>query len=121
MTINMAKNVYKHHQRRAFARTHSIDQPHLRDGEERQSLQIASSNPSPQQIAAGREEMRILAAHMKKLSFDHRKVLILRYLEGLEYKEIGEILGLRIGTVKSRINRARNELKTLMKDILTTW
>ncbi|RMH27292.1 MAG: RNA polymerase subunit sigma, partial [Candidatus Hydrogenedentota bacterium] len=43
---------------------------------------------------------------------------VLRYLEDLSYEEIAGILRVSLGTVKSRIHRARNELRKLMKDYL---
>jgi RNA polymerase sigma-70 factor (ECF subfamily) len=47
---------------------------------------------------------------------DWREILVLRYLENLEYDRIAEILGLNLGTVKSRLNRARAALRELMPD-----
>lgn len=46
-----------------------------------------------------------------KLNNDFRTVIILRDIEGLSYQEIADILGIEVGTVKSRINRAREALK----------
>lgn len=46
-----------------------------------------------------------------KLGNDHRTIIILRDINGLSYQEISEILGIEIGTVKSRVNRAREALK----------
>ena len=52
-----------------------------------------------------------LRSALVKLDEDHKQILILREMEGLSYKEITEVLGINIGTVKSRLARAREELK----------
>ena len=61
-------------------------------------------------------------AHVEKqlefLNEEHREVLVLRYMEELSYEEIADILGLSLGTVKSRIHRARNELRDVMTEYL---
>lgn len=44
-----------------------------------------------------------------------REVILLRYLEGFEYERIAETLGIPVGTVKSRINRGREQLKKILK------
>ena len=58
------------------------------------------------------QELRsILAELMKTLAEDHRVVLVLRDIEGLAYDEIAEIIGCSLGTVKSRLARARDALR----------
>jgi RNA polymerase sigma-70 factor (ECF subfamily) len=52
------------------------------------------------------------------LSFEHRVVVVLRDIEGLSYEEIAETLGVSLGTVKSRLWRARSEMKTKLESIL---
>jgi RNA polymerase sigma-70 factor, ECF subfamily len=48
---------------------------------------------------------------LTKLSSDHRSIIILRDIEGFTYTEIAEVLGVSIGTVKSRLARGREDLK----------
>ena len=47
---------------------------------------------------------------MEELPFEYREILILRELEELSYKEVAEIVGIPLGTVMSRLSRARKEL-----------
>lgn len=51
---------------------------------------------------------------MSRLSQEHQEVLILKDIEGLKYEEIAEILGVPIGTIRSRLHRARLELRELL-------
>jgi len=52
---------------------------------------------------------------LRKAVSQLRTAIILKEIEGLSYEEIGEVLDVSVGTVKSRISRARDELKVLMK------
>ena len=65
-------------------------------------------------LANGRLRERIQAA-LGKLTPAHRSVLMLREIEGLSYKEIAQVAGVPIGTVMSRLARARERLQTILK------
>jgi RNA polymerase sigma-70 factor (ECF subfamily) len=64
------------------------------------------------------ERQRAIARAINSLPEKYRAALVLRDMEEKSYEEISEILGLSDGTVKSRINRARNLLKEKLKDYL---
>lgn len=57
------------------------------------------------------ERRAAVARAMDSLSDEHRTILVLRDIRGLEYEELGEVLGLTAGTVKSRLFRARAALR----------
>ena len=54
---------------------------------------------------------------MRPLSPDHRVVIVLKELEGLQYHEIAEVLNLSMGTVMSRLFYARKHLQSLLRPI----
>jgi RNA polymerase sigma-70 factor (ECF subfamily) len=55
---------------------------------------------------------------LETLTPEHREVIVLRELEGMSYAEIAEVLNIPEGTVESRLFRARQEMKELLKDYL---
>jgi RNA polymerase sigma-70 factor (ECF subfamily) len=85
---------------------YSLDAP---DGGKPVSL--AASEPGPEGIAEQAELREILTRLLAALPEKKRTVIILRDIEGLSYEEIAWILGCATGTVKSRLARAREELR----------
>lgn len=61
------------------------------------------------------EEAALLTAALARLSPDHRAVLVLKDIEGLMYEEIAVVVGVPVGTVRSRIHRARLELRGILE------
>lgn len=72
--------------------------------------------PAPQEIVERRELRRELQAALDALSPERREVLILREIHQLSYEEIAAALSLDIGTVKSRIHRARESLRKILTE-----
>jgi len=66
-------------------------------------------------MLAGREASEVLQGALAKLSPELRETVILRDLEGMEYREIAGALGVPEGTVKSRLNRGRAELARILR------
>lgn len=60
------------------------------------------------------EEERLLYNALGRLSSEHRDVLVMKDIDGLKYEEIADVLRIPIGTVRSRLNRARFELRELL-------
>lgn len=75
---------------------------------------IASDVPDPAREAANRDFLAHVAVCMGKLSAYQREILTLRNLLNRSYEEIAETLGISLGTVKSRIARARRNLRGLL-------
>ena len=73
------------------------------------------NSPDPASVAQNRELCRLVMTAMKQLDDDHRAVLVLRDIEGMNYARIADVLDIELGTVKSRLSRARNNLKKIME------
>src|SRR5207302_11420328 len=67
--------------------------------------------PHQEQSVADRERMGVLRTCIEMLPVDFREVLIMRELEEMSYREIVEVTGLALGTVMSRLSRARKRLE----------
>ena len=85
------------------------------DSNEGAELSLSDSQPLPEQQAITNETKRELAQAMAQLAPDHREILQLRVIEDLPYEQIADILGVRVGTVKSRLARARLSLRKILK------
>ena len=72
----------------------------------------------PAVVAQNREIGEIVMQSLDELDDDHRAVLVLRDIEGMAYAEIAETLDVRLGTVKSRLSRARASLKEILDTVL---
>ncbi len=75
----------------------------------------AAPAPDPESRYATSQELQNLQRALRQLSAKLRTVIVLKELEGLSYEEIAALLDLSMGTVKSRISRAREEIVRLMK------
>ena len=85
-------------------------------------LDVISPLPIPETITTGAQKAelkQLLNRELQKLPLKYRTVLILKEIEGLSYKEIARVLNCRIGTVESRLFRARNNLLKIIKK--TAW
>jgi RNA polymerase sigma-70 factor (ECF subfamily) len=71
--------------------------------------------PTPQRCLLGEEATAAVSGALSRLPMRYRAPLVLREIEGLSYREIAAALDCREGTVKSRINRGRERLRTLLE------
>lgn len=86
---------------------------------EPKDLVEASAACNPQWMLEQSERWALVQGKLQTLSPEHRAIIILRDIEGLSYEEIAEVLQLESGTVKSRLHRARMELKALVGPYLS--
>ena len=111
IATNLARNRYWYWWRRKRDHTVSIDQPIAADNDTPLSEVFAAELETPEDATVTQEFVSRIAEGMEKLSPKHREILILRNVKNLSYEEIAEILGISVGTVKSRIARARESLR----------
>ena len=78
-------------------------------------LSLPDEGPAPDDRLSQEESIGLLRRAMERLSDEHRNILVLREMDGLDYDAISEILDLPIGTVRSRLHRARLQLKQLLE------
>lgn len=69
--------------------------------------QLPASSPTPDAALQARQRITALETALAQLSLEHREILLLRDIEDLSYDDIAQVLGISLGTVKSRIARAR--------------
>ena len=76
----------------------------------------ASELVAPDRMFGQRELAKRIWDALDRLPFDQRTVMVLREIDGLTYEEIGFSLGVAVGTVKSRLTRAREALRTQLRE-----
>jgi RNA polymerase sigma-70 factor (ECF subfamily) len=76
---------------------------------------VSDPAPGPDQVVEQADVRNLVQQALLRLTPEHRGILVLREIQGLAYEEIGELLGLESGTVRSRLHRARLELKERLK------
>ena len=102
LTVNAATDLLRRRQKR---------QEELSLEGEELAIDPVDPAPSPHQQVEQKLRREILFRCVSQLSENHRRILLLREVNGLDYEEIGRVLELTPGTVKSRLARARKELR----------
>ena len=82
--------------------------------DEELNIDTIDTAPGPQDSAEGAELQRVVQDGLNRLGDDHRTVLVMREVQELSYEEIARALEIDMGTVKSRISRARNALRKIL-------
>lgn len=82
-------------------------------------VQVPDDGPTPEAALESREREEAIERALRKLSNEHRSIIVLRDIQGFTYNEISETLGISLGTVKSRLARARADLKKSLMRFLS--
>jgi RNA polymerase sigma-70 factor (ECF subfamily) len=118
--FKIANNAAIDHIRKRELDTLSLEgSPHADTPEliEATALQISERAESQLEEVENRELGGTIERAIERLRPEYRACILLRHVEGRTYDEIAEILNLPLGTVKTYIHRARNELRILLKDV----
>ncbi|RFC49690.1 MAG: RNA polymerase sigma-70 factor [Verrucomicrobia bacterium] len=112
IATNLARNRYWYWWRRKRDKSVSFDAPVSADNATTLADLIPAETETPDDITVTQEFIDRIAQGMEKLSAKHREILTLRNIKNLSYEEIADILAISVGTVKSRIARARESLRS---------
>ncbi|MFO7942461.1 MAG: sigma-70 family RNA polymerase sigma factor [Bacillota bacterium] len=99
--------------RRSRGTVFSLDQP-LDTEEGELERQVPGDLPDPEEVALDSEVRRAVSEAIANLPPHHRSIIVLRDIEDLSYEEIAEVLEVELGTVKSRLYRARTSLSRVL-------
>ncbi len=83
----------------------------LRGADDERAFDPADAGPGAVEKVATQEDCALLLAEVETLDPDHKEVIVLREFQDLSYEEISAILEVPVGTVRSRLHRARGELR----------
>jgi RNA polymerase sigma-70 factor (ECF subfamily) len=118
----IVRNVYVDTCIRAPHRTHlSLDDGLEMDGD-LLVREIVDSSPTPEELSIEREKREVLRKAIRHLPYEQRRMMEMYHAEGRSYEEIARATSLSLGTVKSRLSRARQMLRerlASMHDLLT--
>lgn len=87
----------------------------LTEEKDQGAVQLPDGNRGPEDLALAHDARRQVSDALAEVKAPFREAVVLRDLEGLSYEEIAEVLKVRIGTVRSRIARGREQLRTILE------
>ena len=112
IVVNQARNRQRWWRRRHRAQQVSLDQ-HIQDhGELPETI-----HRGPDRLVGQKQLAERIRVALDGLPFDQKTAIVLREIDGLSYDEIGFSLGIAVGTVKSRLARAREGLRAQLRDV----
>lgn len=116
-TLRMARNTALDVLRRRNARIQTVSMTVQDEAGESEAIDVADSDEyaNPARAYERQERVQSIRAAIDELSPDQRDIIVLKDLEGYSYEQIGQILQIGEGTVKSRLSRARKKLAEILK------
>jgi RNA polymerase sigma-70 factor (ECF subfamily) len=111
IAVNQARNRHRFWRRRHRADQVSLDQHIATHGDF-----LSTRDSTPDRVLAQKELAAQLQQALDALPFDQRTAIVLREIDGLSYEEIAYSLGVAVGTVKSRLTRARQALRSDLRE-----
>jgi RNA polymerase sigma-70 factor, ECF subfamily len=114
ITINRCRNKWKYLKRRHYFNSDSLDDPiETEDGE--MAREVPDSSDDPERLYEKKRVQQFVQTGIEKLTEENRELIVLRDLQGYSYDEIAQVLDLPVGTVKSKLHRARMDLKEIFE------
>ena len=113
IALNVCRNKLASAAERNRKVTSSITQEDPENGEVR-DVELRDCAPDPESAVMGRELRTALERALENLAPEHREILVLREIQDMEYEELAQVLSCPVGTVKSRLCRARQALREAM-------
>jgi len=115
ITINVCRNRAAAAEEKVRRRSRSTEPQEEDDPPE--GLPVVDGAPGPERQVYGGELKEALGRALLALPAEHREILVLREVQGLEYEQLAAALDLPVGTVKSRLCRARQALRELLQGV----
>ena len=116
IAVNLTLNYRK---RKAAIGFSSLDAPAAGADEQVRSalatVLLDDKTPTPADVAENRELCELVQNALGKLDDEHRTIIVLRDIEGMDYAQIADVLAMELGTVKSRLSRARAALRQILE------
>jgi RNA polymerase sigma-70 factor (ECF subfamily) len=109
--IGIALNLVRNYTRRSRWRLNETDIDDMPAGFDVAAPSLGATSSNPEQLADYHEALRALEIGLEKLSPDARVSLVMVSLQGLPYEEVATLLGEPVGSIKSRVSRARRQLR----------
>jgi len=119
IAVNLTLNYCKRSVKLGLRSLDAEDSEH--EGQARQVLKrflCDDSSPDPAVVAANKELSEIVVGALTKLDDAQRAVVVLCDIEGMNYAQIAKVLDIELGTVKSRLSRARSNLREILETVL---
>lgn len=110
ITVNVCNDMLR---KRSRATVVSLSQE---DDEDKPMRELTDDGPAPHEQIQREETCREVRAAIAQLKDEYRQVILLCDIEGLSYEEAAEAVGRPVGTVKSRLNRARKALREILSE-----
>lgn len=117
ITVNRCRDELRRRGSVKHTRPRSLDALARRDGDA-VGFEPEADGPTPTETAVGHEAATLVERAIAALPDEIRETLVLRDVEDLAYEEIADVLGVPVGTVRSRLHRARALLKESLRELL---
>jgi RNA polymerase sigma-70 factor (ECF subfamily) len=114
ITLNHCRNRWKYLKRRQYFNSESLDDP-IETEEGNIPKALVDPSEGPETLYEKKSIQEFIQRGLLELKEDQRELLVLRDLQGFSYEEMGELLGLPEGTIKSKLHRARMGLKEVLE------